>query len=65
MGTKEIVVPPAEVVRAALENLPPLIADAGELDGGRFSEFFTANIRNKNTRSAYARRREFFDWCGR
>jgi site-specific recombinase XerD len=30
----------------------------------RFIEFFTANIRNRNTRMAYALAvRQFFDWC--
>ena len=35
--------------------LPALIAQAGERAGRRFVEFFTANIRNTNTRTAYAR----------
>jgi len=34
---------------------PPLIAAAGESAKLRFVEFFTANIRNRNTRMAYAR----------
>jgi integrase/recombinase XerD len=30
----------------------------------RLIEFFTANIRNRNTRMAYARAvKKFFDWC--
>ena len=44
--------------------VPALIADAGEPAAWRYIEFFTANIRNKNTRRAYARAcRQFFAWC--
>jgi site-specific recombinase XerD len=44
-------------------TLPAIIADAGERAGRRFIEFFTANIRNANTRAAYARAvGEFFAW---
>jgi sugar phosphate isomerase/epimerase len=44
--------------------LPALIADAGEQAGWRYVEFFTANIRNPNTRRAYARAcSRFFAWC--
>ena len=40
-----------------------LIAAAGERASYRFFEFFTAQIRNPNTRRAYARAAvEFFDW---
>jgi site-specific recombinase XerD len=43
---------------------PALIADAGEAAAWRYIEFFTANIRNLNTRRAYARAcRQFFAWC--
>ncbi len=35
--------------------VPALIADAGDAAGWRYVEFFTANIRNPNTRRAYAR----------
>ena len=35
--------------------VPALIADAGERPRWRYVEFFTANIRNPNTRRAYAR----------
>ena len=35
--------------------LPPLIADAGEQVSRRYIDFFTADIRNPNTRRAYAR----------
>lgn len=35
--------------------LPTLIIDAGKPTSKRFIEFFTANIRNANTREAYGR----------
>jgi site-specific recombinase XerD len=45
--------------------LPKLITEAGDDAARRFVEFFTANIRNKNTRAAYARAvGQFCDWCG-
>ncbi len=45
-------------------TVPALIADAGDGAARRFFEFFTANIRNPNTRAAYAQAvRQFFDWC--
>ena len=44
--------------------VPALIAHAGEQAGWRYVEFFTANIRNANTRRAYARAcNRFFGWC--
>ena len=44
--------------------LPALIAGAGDRAALRFLEFFTVNIRNKNTRAAYARAAgEFLIWC--
>jgi site-specific recombinase XerD len=44
--------------------VPALIADCGEDAGWRYVEFFTANIRNPNTRRAYARAcARFFAWC--
>jgi hypothetical protein len=51
--TDAIVLPPA-LVRAGLVGLPALIRDRGERDSRRFIEFFTASIRNRNTRTAYA-----------
>ena len=45
-------------------TLPALVSHAGERAGVRFLEFFTANIRNPNTRRAYARAvNEFLAWC--
>ena len=44
--------------------VPALIADAGDPAAWRYIEFFTANIRNPNTRRAYARAcQQFFGWC--
>lgn len=46
--------------------LPALIAVAGKSAETRFVEFFTANIRNPNTRRAYSRAgTEFLNWCSR
>ncbi|QND44345.1 site-specific integrase (plasmid) [Rhizobium lusitanum] len=46
--------------------LPVLVADSGERAAICFLEFFTANIRNPNTRKAYARSAAtFLDWCDR
>ena len=61
--TDEIVPPPA-LVRAGLEALPVIIRAQGERASRRFIEFFTASIRNRNTRGAYARAvKQFLDWC--
>ncbi|MGG5812477.1 tyrosine-type recombinase/integrase [Falsiroseomonas sp. CW058] len=46
------------------DALPALVAAAGERAGLRFLEFFAANIRNPNTRRAYARAvADFLTWC--
>ncbi len=61
--TNEIVPPPA-LVRAGLDALPSIIRAQGERASRRFIEFFTANIRNRNTRMAYAHAvKKFFEWC--
>ncbi len=45
-------------------QVPAAIAAAGEHAVRRFIEFFTATIRNPNTRSAYGRAcGQFCDWC--
>jgi integrase/recombinase XerD len=45
-------------------DLPALVAAAGPKASRRFVEFFTANIRNKNTREAYRRNiTAFLAWC--
>ncbi len=44
--------------------VPGIIADDGDRATRRFIEFFTANIRNANTRAAYGRAAAgFFAWC--
>src|ERR1700737_1154693 len=44
--------------------IPELIAAAGPEVTESYIDFFTATIRNRNTRQAYARARwQFFDWC--
>jgi site-specific recombinase XerD len=53
-----------QISRAGFDQLPAAIANAGERAAWRFIEFFTANIRNKNTRAAYAQAvTQFFKWC--
>lgn len=50
--------------QSARPELPALMAGAGERASLRFLEFFAANIRNKNTRAAYARAAAaFLRWC--
>src|SRR5213595_3887021 len=57
-------IPSGKLDRAGFERLPAAIARAGESASWRFVEFFTANIRNKNTRAAYAQALgQFFQWC--
>lgn len=49
---------------STLGNVPVLISQSGDRASVRFLEFFTANIRNPNTRRAYARAAdEFLTWC--
>ena len=52
----------------AMSPLPALIAGAGDRAALRFLEYFTVNIRNKNTRAAYARAAADFSalmrWAG-
>src|SRR3954469_1871312 len=44
--------------------VPAFIADAGDRAGFAFIDFFTAQIRNRNTRAAYAVAvRSFCAWC--
>ena len=55
---------PVILLTATSATVPALIAARGPHAGRRFIEFFTANIRNPNTRRAYYRAvTEFFDWC--
>ena len=60
----EEIIPPPALVRAGLESLPAIIRAQGERTSRRFIQFFTATIRNRYTRMAYARAvKRFFDWC--
>ncbi|MEM7503798.1 MAG: tyrosine-type recombinase/integrase [Pseudomonadota bacterium] len=45
-------------------SVPALVAAAGEVASRHFLDFFTSNIRNPNTRAAYARGiGHFLAWC--
>jgi site-specific recombinase XerD len=59
------IVPSGAMVALPDGNLvPALVADAGEHAAWRYIDFFTANIRNPNTRRAYVRAcNQFFAWC--
>jgi site-specific recombinase XerD len=63
--SKDAILPlPSHVSGLGPAGLPAIIARDGPKAGRRFIEFFTATIRNKNTRAAYAQAvRKFFDWC--
>jgi integrase/recombinase XerD len=59
-GTSEIVLRPS----GNLLTIPAIIGEAGDQAARRFLEFFTANIRNRNTRAAYAHAvARFLRWC--
>jgi site-specific recombinase XerD len=52
------------IARPEPPTLPALITQAGERAAWRFLEFFTVNIRNKNTRAAYGQAAgAFLGWC--
>lgn len=62
--TDLLVLPDDKTVSFCGHQFPKLITDAGPDARRRFIEFFTANIRNKNTRDAYARSvAQFCAWC--
>jgi len=64
MSHEIVPIPPRDLTRAGLEDLPAIVARAGDNAAWRFLEFFTANIRNVNTRAAYAQAvAQFFRWC--
>ena len=48
-------VPKRDMVSGGAAGVPAVVMAAGEKAGLRFVEFFTANIRNPNTRRAYHR----------
>jgi site-specific recombinase XerD len=59
-------IPSSQLTRAGFGALPATILRAGERASWRFVEFFTANIRNRNTRVAYAQAiGAFLRWCER
>jgi site-specific recombinase XerD len=54
----------ADLTRGEPSGVPVVVLAAGKKAGLRFLEFFTANIRNPNTRRAYHRAcLDFFRWC--
>ncbi len=64
MNGEIVPLPDAQLGPSGLSKLPPAIVRAGERARWRFIEFFAANIRNRNTRAAYAHAiLQFFQWC--
>jgi integrase/recombinase XerD len=64
MGSSQIITIPAGPLLPTSRSVPTLFTDAGRGAVRRFIEFFTANIRNHNTRAAYARAvARFARWC--
>jgi integrase/recombinase XerD len=54
------------ILEVGTTQLPNLILRAGDTAARRFVEFFTATIRNRNTRAAYAQAvGQFCRWCER
>ncbi|MCS3856461.1 site-specific recombinase XerD [Salinibacter ruber] len=54
----------ADLIPQLRQTLPAVLQDAGEDASDRVIEFFTAEIRNPNTRETYARAvRRFFRWA--
>ena len=48
----------------SVDGLPPIVQRAGPMAAERVVEFFTAQIRNVNTREAYGKAvTQFFTWC--
>jgi site-specific recombinase XerD len=60
-----VIIPPGDLATPVDGPLvPALVAAAGDQAAWRYIDFFTANIRNPNTRRAYARAcSQFFAWC--
>lgn len=53
-----------ELARLGFAGVPVIFSATGERASFRFTEFFTANIRNPNTRVSYSRAvREFCHWA--
>jgi site-specific recombinase XerD len=54
----------SSALTAGLQTVPAFLTVAPEHHRLRFLEFFTANVRNPNTRKAYVRAAvDFMDWC--
>jgi site-specific recombinase XerD len=59
-----VIRPATPAIPATAPVVPGMVADAGERATKRFLEFFGANIRNRNTRTAYMHAvGRFFAWC--
>lgn len=66
MNEKNLIVGNRQLSATSGVAVPTVIRDAGPDAIRRFVEFFTANIRNSNTRAAYVRAvRRFCDWAER
>lgn len=64
MDSSQLITTSATQLQHARDAVPALFANAGDSAIRRFIEFFTANIRNHNTRAAYARAAiRFAHWC--
>jgi integrase/recombinase XerD len=64
MDSSQIMTISAGPLQLTSKSVPALFNDAGSDAVRRFIEFFTANIRNRNTRAAYARAvTRFAHWC--
>lgn len=54
----------SKIVAGRTARAPEIVSRSGRKATRRFYEFFTANIRNKNTRESYFRAvSDFFAWC--
>lgn len=64
MDVSPIIALPARALQPTSGSVPALFTAAGSRAASRFIEFFTANIRNRHTRAAYARSAaQFARWC--
>jgi integrase/recombinase XerD len=64
MSSLPVITIPAGCLQTISGRVPSLFVSAGSDAVRRFIEFFTANIRNRNTRAAYAFAvSRFADWC--
>ncbi len=63
--TNALIIPNAyQSLTLTEKGVPVVVADAGDRASYRFIEYFTATIRNPNTRQAYYRAvSQFFNWC--